>query len=264
MRRLWSEESVDHAGRDYACSGVQLCPPPESRIPLWIGGTRLARRARASRALGDRSLRPPSSHPKDTPRTSTRHGTRPALAARTRTLRPYTPAVYAIAAIGRRDGEAKHDSTRSCGASSERPSTSSSFAYLLHGTPEKWVDTIGRFGEAGAQHVLTLLVTDDMPGDVDLIVSEVLPHWHRSAGTGGRLNAQVRAMPSRVTSSVAGGFSAASTASSSACGSAGPDRDRVAQRLQAVGQVRPARRSTRPSLNSSSRSSPASCSRASG
>ena len=53
-----------------------------------------------------------------------------------------------------------------------------SFA-CLYGTPEKWVDTIGRFGEAGAQHVLTLLVTDDMPGDVDLIVSEVLPQLAR-------------------------------------------------------------------------------------
>jgi len=34
---------------------------------------------------------------------------------------------------------------------------------------------MGRFGAAGAQHVLTFLVTADLPSDVDLIVNEVLP-----------------------------------------------------------------------------------------
>jgi len=49
-----------------------------------------------------------------------------------------------------------------------------SFA-CLYGTPDRWVDAMGRFGEAGADHVLTLLVTDDLPAAVDLVVDEVLP-----------------------------------------------------------------------------------------
>jgi alkanesulfonate monooxygenase SsuD/methylene tetrahydromethanopterin reductase-like flavin-dependent oxidoreductase (luciferase family) len=49
MRRLWTEESVDHAGDFYSCSDVQLRPLPEVPIPVWIGGYSPGAFARAGR-----------------------------------------------------------------------------------------------------------------------------------------------------------------------------------------------------------------------
>jgi hypothetical protein len=49
-----------------------------------------------------------------------------------------------------------------------------SFA-CLYGTPDQWVDMVGRFGEAGARQVLPVVVTDNLARDVDLIVEKVLP-----------------------------------------------------------------------------------------
>ena len=92
-----------------------------------------------------------------------------------------TPAVYTVAAIGRRDGEAEARLDPFMRSVFGAPLEQLSFA-CLYGTPDRWVDQIGRFGDAGAQHVLTLLVTDDLPGDVDLILTEVLPQLERRAG----------------------------------------------------------------------------------
>jgi alkanesulfonate monooxygenase SsuD/methylene tetrahydromethanopterin reductase-like flavin-dependent oxidoreductase (luciferase family) len=43
------------------------------------------------------------------------------------------------------------------------------------GTPDGWVDLIGRFGEAGAQDVNFLLFSADLRADLDLVLSEVVP-----------------------------------------------------------------------------------------
>ena len=45
----------------------------------------------------------------------------------------------------------------------------------LYGTPDRWVDTLGRLGEAGARTVNFLLFTADFGGDVELITSAVVP-----------------------------------------------------------------------------------------
>jgi hypothetical protein len=82
--------------------------------------------------------------------------------------------VYVLAAIGRRDGEAEVRLDPFMRNVFGAPLAQMSFA-CMYGTPDRWVDTIGRFGEGGARHVLPLLVTDDLPRDVDLILEEVLP-----------------------------------------------------------------------------------------
>jgi alkanesulfonate monooxygenase SsuD/methylene tetrahydromethanopterin reductase-like flavin-dependent oxidoreductase (luciferase family) len=174
MRRLWTEESIHHSGPEYACDGVQLCPQPENRIPIWIGGMTPAAHARAGR-LGDGWLAafvPPEGY------AATWAAVSEAAAAAGREPSAITPAVYTVAAIGRRAGEAEARLDPFMRSVFGAPLEHLSFA-CLYGTPDRWVDTIGRFGEAGAQHVLTLLVTDDLPGDVELIVSEVLPQLAR-------------------------------------------------------------------------------------
>lgn len=174
MRRLWAEGSIDHSGDEYSCAGLQLCPMPESRIPIWIGGQTPASYRRAGR-LGDGWV--PAFLPPEGYADAWSQVCEHAVAAG-REPSEITTAVYAMAAIGRREGEAEAILDPFMRSVFGAPLEALGFA-CLYGTPDRWVDTIGRFGEAGARHVLTLLVTGDLPGDVDLIVDEVLPQLAR-------------------------------------------------------------------------------------
>jgi alkanesulfonate monooxygenase SsuD/methylene tetrahydromethanopterin reductase-like flavin-dependent oxidoreductase (luciferase family) len=50
LRRFWSGEEVTHHGRHYTVEGVTLAPTPvQERLPIWIGGNKLASRRRAAR-----------------------------------------------------------------------------------------------------------------------------------------------------------------------------------------------------------------------
>jgi alkanesulfonate monooxygenase SsuD/methylene tetrahydromethanopterin reductase-like flavin-dependent oxidoreductase (luciferase family) len=180
MRRLWSEGSIDHAGNEYTCAGLQLCPQPEVRIPIWIGGQSPAAHRRAGR-LGDGWLAaflPPEGYGAVWSDVCDH-----ALAAG-RDPSEITPAVYTLAAIGRREGEAEAVLDPFMRSVFGAPLEALSFA-CLYGTPERWVDMIGRFGAAGARHVLTLLVSGDLRGDVELIASEVLPRLGADAVAAG-------------------------------------------------------------------------------
>jgi probable F420-dependent oxidoreductase len=174
MRRLWTEGSIDHAGDEYSCAGLQLCPMPESRIPIWIGGQTPASYRRAGR-LGDGWL--PAFLPPEGYAAAWSQVCEHALAAG-REPSDITRAVYTVAAIGRHEGEAEALLDPFMRSVFGAPLGALSFA-CLYGTPDRWVDMIGRFHEAGAAHVLTLLVTDDLPGDVDLLTNEVLPQLTR-------------------------------------------------------------------------------------
>lgn len=50
LRRFWSGGEVRHRGRHYVVDGVTLAPlPVQERVPIWIGGNRLASLRRAAR-----------------------------------------------------------------------------------------------------------------------------------------------------------------------------------------------------------------------
>ena len=178
MRRLWTEGPIDHESDEYSCAGVELCPQPETRIPIWIGGQTPASYERAGR-LGDGWL--PAFHPPEAYAGAWAQVREHAEAAG-REPADITTAVYTMAAIGRREGEAEAILDPFMRSVFGAPLEALGFA-CLYGTPDRWVDTIGRFADAGAQHVLTVLITADLPGDVDLLVSEVVPQLTgRSAG----------------------------------------------------------------------------------
>jgi len=170
MRQLWAGGTVDYAGEEYSCAGVQLCPQPETRIPIWVGGQSPASFARAGRS-GDGWL--PAFLPPEGYGAAWAHVCESAVAAG-RDPGAITRAVYCLAAIGRKDGDAEAVLDPFLRRVFGAPLEQLSFA-CLYGTPGRWVDQMGRFGAAGAQHVLTFLVTADLPSDVDLIVNEVLP-----------------------------------------------------------------------------------------
>jgi alkanesulfonate monooxygenase SsuD/methylene tetrahydromethanopterin reductase-like flavin-dependent oxidoreductase (luciferase family) len=178
MRRLWAEGCIDHAGDEYSCGGLQLSPQPEKQIPIWVGGVTPAAYRRAGR-LGDGWLAafvPPEGY------AATWAQVCDHAQAAGRDPSQITPAVYTMAAIGRREGEAEARLDPFMRSVFGAPLEALGFA-CLYGTPDRWADMIGRFGDAGARHVLTLLVTDDLPGDVELVLGEVLPQVSgRSAG----------------------------------------------------------------------------------
>ena len=52
LRKLWSGEMVEHAGRDYAFPRLEMNPPPPQRIPIWVGGISEPALKRAARYDG--------------------------------------------------------------------------------------------------------------------------------------------------------------------------------------------------------------------
>ena len=53
LRRLWSGEQVMHHGEHYTVDGVTLAPTPtQDRLPIWIGGNKIASQLRAARCDG--------------------------------------------------------------------------------------------------------------------------------------------------------------------------------------------------------------------
>lgn len=52
MNRLWTEENVTYDGRAYSVDGVTICPRPDEKLPVWIGGTARPAIERAAR-IGD-------------------------------------------------------------------------------------------------------------------------------------------------------------------------------------------------------------------
>ena len=170
LRRLWTEATVDHAGEHYRCHDLQLRPLPEVPIPIWIGGYSPGAFARAGRFgdgwlsvyVGPDGFRAGFSQVHDH---AVAAGRDPASLAAT---------AYVFAAIGRHEGEAEavlDPAVRGIfGAGLDQMGDA-----CMYGTPDRWVDLVGRFGEAGAQGVNVLLFSADLVADVELVTTEVLP-----------------------------------------------------------------------------------------
>ncbi len=170
MRRLWTEDAVTHVGQDFRCTSVDLQPRPEVPIPIWIGGNSAGAYARAGR-LGDGWLSALAGPQQFT--TGWKSVVARAEASR-RDPADITPAAYVFAAIGRHQGEAEAVLAPAVSGLLGAPFEQLSFA-CLYGTPDRWIDTLGRFGEAGARNVNVLLFTRDLEDDTRLVNESVLP-----------------------------------------------------------------------------------------
>lgn len=170
LRRLWTESHVSHEGEGYQCTGVDLQPRPEVPIPIWVGGNSPGAYARAGR-LGDgwlsvlagpEQFREGWAQVADRARDAGRDPSELAAAA------------YVFAAVGRTAGEAEAVIEPAIRGLFGAPLDQMAFA-CLYGTPDRWVETLGRFAEAGARAVNVLLFTADLRADVELLASDVLP-----------------------------------------------------------------------------------------
>ncbi|GEL20630.1 LLM class flavin-dependent oxidoreductase [Pseudonocardia asaccharolytica] len=176
LRRLWSEGGVTHDGPGYRCEGVDLLPRPETPIPIWVGGNSPGAHRRAGR-LGDGWLSVFAGPDQFGAGWSEVVGHARAVG---RDPADLTAAAYVFAAIGRTEDEAEAVLGPAIRSLFGAPLEQFAFACLC-GTPERWLDTLGRFGEAGARHVNVLLYSQDLPGDVELISKAVLPRLDGAA-----------------------------------------------------------------------------------
>lgn len=191
LRRLWVEEGVSHRGEGYECDAVDLLPRPPSPIPIWVGGNSPGAYARAG-CLGDGWLSVFAGPDQfaDGWQKVVEHAE-----VAGRDPRAVTPAAYVFAAIGRREGDAEAVLGPAIQNLFSAPLQELAFA-CLYGTPERWLDTLGRFEAAGARHVNVLLFSQDLLGDVELISTEVLSHLAKGPGSpSGRQTRQTAATP---------------------------------------------------------------------
>lgn len=175
LRRLWTEPDVAYRGLK-----VDLQPRPERPIPIWVGGNSPGAHARAGR-LGDGWL---SVFAGPDQFAAGWAAVRDHADRAGRDAAALTPAAYVFAAIGRTPGAAEAVLAPAVEGLLGAPLEQLAFACLC-GTPDMWVDTIGRFGESGARHVNVLLFSADLAADTQLIAEAVLPRLttHRQEET---------------------------------------------------------------------------------
>lgn len=170
IRRLWTEELVGHAGEYCSVAGAGLKPLPKQVIPVWVGGSSPAALARAGR-LGDGwlSIFCSPAQFRGAWAKVRQHATDVG-----RDAGGLTPATYLFSAIGRRGGEAEavlEPAMRALfGAGLDQVGQA-----CLYGTPDRWVQAISEFADAGARQVNVVLFSTNLRRDTELIASEVLP-----------------------------------------------------------------------------------------
>lgn len=170
LRRLWEDDDVSHVGERYQLNGIDLQPRPEIPIPIWIGGNSAPAHVRAGR-LGDGWLSVFAGPEQfETGWAEVRRIAEEAG----RDSAQLTGAAYVFAAVGRREGEAEAILAPAIQSLFGAPFEQLSFA-CLYGTPDRWVDTLARFGQAGASTVNVLLYSMDLRADVEILAQDVLP-----------------------------------------------------------------------------------------
>jgi probable F420-dependent oxidoreductase len=164
--RLWSESAVTHQGQFFQCEGITVEPKPvrPGGIPIWVGG-RVDESLRRAARLGSAwmpTLIAPGEYGADWARLQEY------AAADGRDPGEIQGAVYLFASIG-----PTHEAARNVLAPNIEAIFGAPFeafeAFCLVGTPDDWLEQIGRFVENGVRHVNMLLYTNDLLGDVQQI-----------------------------------------------------------------------------------------------
>ena len=172
FHRLWTEPAVTHEGRFFQCHEITVEPKPvrQGKIPIWIGGKAEGSLRRAA-AVGDAWL-PALLTVEDYRLLRTR--LEEYLDAASRDQASITSGLYTFAAIGRTREDARAVLAPAIEAIFHAPFEHFE-SLCLFGTPNDWLEQIGRFAEAGVRHVNVLLYTRDLLGDVHMIGQEVVP-----------------------------------------------------------------------------------------
>jgi probable F420-dependent oxidoreductase len=172
LPRLWSESSVTHKGQFFQCEEITVEPKPvrPGGLPIWVGGKvdqSLRRAARVGSAWMPTLITAPEYGPAWAQ-------LQEYAAADGRDASEILGAVYLFATIGQ-----TYEAARAVLAPNIEAIFRTSFDLFeplcLVGTPDQWLEQIGRFANAGVRHVNVLLYTEDLLGDVQRIGDEVAP-----------------------------------------------------------------------------------------
>ncbi len=180
LQRLFTESGVTHDGPYFNGEALTIEPKPvrPGGIPFWIGG-RADGSLRRAAALGAGWI-PTLITPADFRQGRDRLDEYAVAAGRDPTS--ITGAIHVFAAIG-----SSYEAAAGVLAPGIEAIFHAPFAHFaplcLVGTPEQWLEQIGRFAEAGVRHVNVLLYTQDLIGDVQQIGDEVVPRLHGLGST---------------------------------------------------------------------------------
>jgi probable F420-dependent oxidoreductase len=171
--RLWTESAVTHRGAYFQCEDITVEPKPvrPGGIPIWVGGMvdESYRRAARVGSCWMPALITPDTFREMWPKVGEY------AAAAGRNPSDIASAIYIFATIG-----PTYEAARSILAPSIEAIFRAPFdafePLCLVGTSEQWLEQIGRYADAGVEHVNVLLFTNDLLGDVQQIGEEVAPH----------------------------------------------------------------------------------------
>lgn len=181
FQRLFTESGVTHAGPYFKGQDLTVEPKPvrPGGIPFWIGGRADASLRRAA-AVGTCWI-PALITPDDFRQQWAQ--VRAYTQAAGRSPDTMRGAIHIFASIGPSYEAAASVLAPGIEAIFHAPFVQ--FAPLcLVGTPDHWVEQIGRYAEAGVRHVNVLLYTQDLIGDVQQIGDAVIPRLQHMARAG--------------------------------------------------------------------------------
>jgi probable F420-dependent oxidoreductase len=187
LKRLWTEQRVNHAGRFFRLDDVTLSPPPVQRPhpPIWVSGRRDGAMRRAAR-FGDGWL--PYFYSPAQYRDSVARIT--AIAEEQgRDLARFAWAHFAFISIADTREEAARIAAERLGArySSRSEMLSLVGSYCILGPVHECVRQIEAYIEAGARHVIFAWygLPDDIPRQIETAATEIVPELRNRLGAAG-------------------------------------------------------------------------------
>jgi len=174
MRRLWSEQTIDHAGRYYQLNDVGILPHPVQKpgIPIWVVADRNENGFKRAGRSGDGWV--------------TLAHTAEQFAAARRKIDQYAKehnragacpvsALYATFHIDRDGERARREGWRWMENFFQKPREKISYHFTIFGTPEECAVKLKGYPEAGLTTIIARIASDDVRGQAQLLLNELKP-----------------------------------------------------------------------------------------
>ncbi|MFP8879185.1 MAG: LLM class flavin-dependent oxidoreductase [Myxococcota bacterium] len=170
VRRLWTEDRVEHRGRHFEFGPVSIDPKPSVSPPIWIGGRRPPAFRRAGQ-LGDGYI----SHmtAPDTYRTNLEIIQTHAREAN-RGAQPFATAAFLFTVLDDRHDAALDRAVTMLEGMYRVPFREAAPKYCLLGRPEDCLEQMQRFVDSGVRHFIIAPLSN--PAEtVETLANEILP-----------------------------------------------------------------------------------------
>jgi len=170
VRKLTTEESVDHRGRFWTLPGISMKLRPRRRIPVWVGG-------RAEATLRRVVTRGDAWFPGFVTAERYREGLErlgTLCAEAGRDIGTIERALYLFVSVGLDRARARDEAAEFLSRNYAMPFEPFE-RYVVTGRPDECVRAVRRYLEAGARHLTVRFATADPLRQLELWSSEVLP-----------------------------------------------------------------------------------------